>query len=481
MPRKPLTLIIHGWSDTSRSFKDVKRLIERAGVSDATEIYYADYQSREDSVTFEDVVDGLQDQLVANGIVDADGAATRDLNVVVHSTGGLVIRHWLWRYYARDGRMDACPVRRVVMLAPANFGSPLAHRGKSFFGSLVKGRWRLDNWLETGRQLLHGLELASPYQWDLAHRDLFGPERLYGAGTSQIQCTVLVGANDYAGLRGLVNKPGTDGTVVISGCPLDARKLVLDCTGETKGLKKGDAYEWSEAPSAADIAFGVLDGADHGTIVDLAAPDSEHLVAELLPRALACDTAAQFRSLQQDLRHVTATTYLAHDAGSDDPKPRYQQLFMHAIDDHGAPVNDFALEYSVCAWSKVTAGLLGARLSAAEKRASDELQALLTAEGHQHSQSPAHRRFLVDVDAVRASLERAQGLLGGPVAVTLRVHAPDVDAGIHYATNQLRNIVIHPQGKSQPSLLFPNTTTLLELRLNRYNDYVRVGTTPNGF
>ncbi len=42
---------------------------------------------------------------------------------MVHSAGGPVIRHRIWRYYA--GRIGECPVENLVMLAPANFGSPL--------------------------------------------------------------------------------------------------------------------------------------------------------------------------------------------------------------------------------------------------------------------------------------------------------------------------------------------------------------------
>ncbi len=59
------------------------------------------------------------------------------------------------------------------MLAPANFGSALAHKGRSMLGRVFKG-WKTG--FETGEEMLYALELASPFQWDLAQADLFVPE-----------------------------------------------------------------------------------------------------------------------------------------------------------------------------------------------------------------------------------------------------------------------------------------------------------------
>ncbi|CAI2718924.1 protein of unknown function [Nitrospina watsonii] len=176
---KDITLIIHGWSDCSTSFKKLKQFLIDNQVGTVQTILYADYESREDNITFNDVVDGLNDQMIENGIIDADGNKLKDVNVIVHSTGGLVIRHWIWQYYHEH--IDDCPVKRLLMLAPANFGSPLAHRGKSFLGSLFKGRWKIGDMLEVGRNLLNGLELASPYQWDLSHQDVLVDHSYYTA------------------------------------------------------------------------------------------------------------------------------------------------------------------------------------------------------------------------------------------------------------------------------------------------------------
>ena len=52
----------------------------------------------------------------------ARGQLNGNFDLIVHSTGGLVARRWISMYY----RDRSCPVRNLVTLAPANFGSQLA-------------------------------------------------------------------------------------------------------------------------------------------------------------------------------------------------------------------------------------------------------------------------------------------------------------------------------------------------------------------
>jgi hypothetical protein len=89
----------------------------------------------------------------------------------------LVVRSWLTQF----GALRA-PLRNLIALAPATFGSPLAHKGRSFLGSVFKGSKNLfsPDFLKAGDEVLYGLELASDFTWDLAHRDLFADEPFYG-------------------------------------------------------------------------------------------------------------------------------------------------------------------------------------------------------------------------------------------------------------------------------------------------------------
>jgi hypothetical protein len=469
-----ITVIIHGWSDCSDSFAQLKRFLQASGVGGVKEILYADYESREDHITYNDVIDGLNDQFIAHGIIDPDGKKRVDLNVIVHSTGGLVIRQWIHHYYIASGdRIRDCPVKRIVMLAPANFGSPLAHRGKSFLGSLFKGRWKLGDLLEVGRRLLDGLELASPHQWLLAHRDLLVDRPYYNA--KQVQLTILVGVQDYAGLRGWVNKPGTDGTVVIAGTSLDTAKLVLDFSKEKEVPSDGyTPFRWEQTNPPDEFGFAALEGLDHGSIIsDAAGGRTGHLVL----KALRANTEKQFKDLCAELAEVTRATYAA--SGKD----KFQQFIVHAADEFGVAIPDFTMEFFLLA-AKKTAEWLVTRHAVSGKESfwSDLINRQLLSEVHTHSVDSSYRRLLVNLKQVKDTLARAEYDLGQPIVLSMKLYVPDVDRGIRYDVKSLQNIVLldttPATGKKTFSLFFENTTTLMEMRVNRRCEYVTVSPNP---
>jgi len=472
------TLIIHGYSDCSDSFVQIKNFLAKAGVGTVDSIYYADYQSREDSLTFDDVIRGLNDKLVDAGFIEANGKKRCDLNVVVHSTGGLVIRHWLWRYYMRDGlRVDDCPVKRLVMLAPANFGSPLAHRGKSFLGELVKGRWKVGDLFEVGRLILDGLELGSPFQWDLAHHDLLGEEVLFRA--DRIHVTILVGADDYTGIAAWVNKPGTDGTVVIAGTSLDSAKMILS-PGDSR-----TPVDWHSTKTVDQFAFGVLPGLNHGTIVDTFKEDADGgLVGPLLLRGLRTGSPDDFARLIKDLDDTTESTYKTKGADGREKYKMYQQFIVRCVDDQGNRADDFTLEFVLSNADPGSEDNKGSNCAADGVNYSDEASRLLTAEFHQHSVDPSYRRFLFVPSEMIDLMTRAKTAYGSDVRLMMRVYVPGVEKGIQYDCGCFQHVVLAdtapppPPGSNGLSFLYPNTTTLLEIRTNRVNEYVFVGTTP---
>lgn len=475
-----VTLILHGWSDCSASFTGIKSWLIRKGLGTVKTIVYGDYQSREDSLGFNDVIDGLNDQLIAQDFIGSDGIKKKELNVIVHSTGGLVIRHWIWRYYQRDGdRLKECPVKRIVMLAPANFGSPLAHRGKSFLGMLFKGRWKIGDLLEVGRELLDGLELASPYQWNLAHRDLLGANPFYNA--EGIQVTVLVGIDDYTGLRGWVNKPGTDGTVVIAGTPLNSAKLVLDFSRPIAKDATYKPFEWTLTPGHVEAAFGVLKDLDHGSIVDAVGSKLDTVAGKWVLRALSTGSPKEFRDLRKELDEETEATY-ASAAASGKPKSRYQQFLIRMVDDQGEAIRDFTLEFFIVSRPKaLEGGTVRGNPKVREQDWSDRINKALLGEIHTHGKDSSHRRLLVDVAEVRRLLKEATTTLGNPVVLSLRVYVPRVDKGIHFANERLENVVLLDPEREKDApfrVFFENTTTLIEIHVDRINKYVTVSSNP---
>jgi hypothetical protein len=469
------TVILHGWSDCSDSFVDMKKFLSKAGVAHVSEIFYADYESREDHITFDDVIDGLNDEFYRRGFISRDGRKKHDLNVIVHSTGGLVIRHWIHQHYRRNvDRIADCPIKRLVMLAPANFGSPLAHRGKSFLGSLFKGRWKIGDLLEVGRNLLDGLELASPYQWELAHRDLLIDNPYFN--DNQIQLTILVGVKDYTGLRGWINKPGTDGTVVIAGTSLDTVKVRLDFSRDKEAGAEYTPFTWETTETVAEFGFGVLQGLDHGSIVGEVNGKSQSQVGDLLVRALKTRRPADFTRLRSDLDAITQETYAATD------KDRYQQFILHAVDEYRTPIADFTVEFSVVAADKQQDNIVARQPTRAESRLSEQMNKTLLSEIHTHSADPSYRRLLVNLGEVKERLEEAERVLGKPPALAMRLYVPDRDRGIRYDVKTLQNVVLHDStadaNTRSPTFFYENTTTLVEMCVNRLCDYVTVATSP---
>ncbi|WP_457638871.1 esterase/lipase family protein [Persephonella sp.] len=457
---KTITVIIHGWSDCSQSFAKMKEFLISKGIGSVETIYYADYESREDNITYEDVIDGLYDRFKEKGFIDKNGRKLVDLNVIVHSTGGLVIRHFISEYYAN--RIEDCPVKKVVMLAPANFGSPLAHYGKSLLGMVFKGRYKFGDMFEVGRKLLNGLELASPYQWHLAHRDIFIKEPFYNK--DQIQLFVLTGSKGYEGLRKLVNKKGTDGTVVVAGTDLKSVKFRLDFSGEEEKI--------SYVKPPVETAFCVLPKYNHGTIVEKVSPEKDSQIGNLLLKALSVNSAEEFFNVKEEFRQITEKAYRN--------KEVYQQFFIRAVDDHNKPVKDYTLEFFVYKKRKNPDRL---KLSKDEIILSRQVHEYLTDEFHTNSTDRSFRRFIVGIKGLKKLLNECCKKLRSDVTLSVKIHVPKIDEGIYYDTRRLKNVVLlqtenYSIPQEETSLFYPNTTTLLLLKVNRSTKYVTVSLSP---
>ncbi|MBY0308669.1 MAG: alpha/beta fold hydrolase, partial [Phycisphaerales bacterium] len=266
-------VFLHGYSDTSRSFERLAgALAPQLGVQPDL-ISLGDYITLNDYVAYPDLLAALDKAWTQRNL-------PRDpfsVDMVVHSTGALVARQWLhWLTHAKDtpgDRGDApepCPVKHLCMLAPANFGSPLAHKGLSFIGRVIKGSQpNADGPLQSGRAILKGLELASPFTWNLAHRDRLVPEtdQLYKPGACL--CTVLVGNKGYDGLAAMANEDGGDGTVRVSTANMNCAALTIDFTADPQRPVHDLRL------STGRTAFGYLEKYNHATITGAGASDAQ--------------------------------------------------------------------------------------------------------------------------------------------------------------------------------------------------------------
>lgn len=338
--------ILHGWSDTHSSFTNLASFLNENGFQT---VHLADYLSMKDDVRIEDVA--IRMQAVIEEMLTA-GTLVAPFDLIVHSTGGLVAREWITRFYA-DG--IGCPAKRVVMLAPANFGSPLASTGKSMLGRVLKG---FDNWFEVGERVLDELELASAYQWDLACRDLLSPDGPASGpyGPDKIMPFVIIGTRGYTdSIRRIVNKNGTDGTISCAAANLNVVGLTLDFSGPDE---KPVPVAWSQRCDVT-IPFAILPDRNHATICDpLAAPALAGIpdqLGELILQALACAsadgyaaTAAQWEQITDrthSLRNDPATRATLVGTSDTDSLHQYFQVVVAVVDNHGRPVPDYFIEF----------------------------------------------------------------------------------------------------------------------------------------
>lgn len=355
-------LIVHGWSDTSKSFSPLVDFLGNAGFQ-AVGLWLGDYISLDDDVKIEDVAKRME-ALVREKLASGELHAPFDL--IVHSTGGLVARQWISTYYLDD--VSQCPVKRLVMLAPANFGSKLASMGQSMLGRVLKG-W--NNWFHTGKEMLASLELSSPFQWQLAQRDLLVPDgesdgrAVYSE--SGVWPFVLTGTHPYpSALRQIVNEDGADGTVRAAAANLNTRGVTIDFA---KDENNPEVRFWKNR-SEMTFPCAILPDRTHASIIDPASPDvkadaaAQQRLGELILRALNCETFAAYQQIAADWRQISEET--AALAGSDaalqamfpdSGKDRaffhqYIQVNVHVVDDHGADVLDYVLEFSGPDWKR---------------------------------------------------------------------------------------------------------------------------------
>jgi len=344
--------ILHGWGDTSASFRKLERFLAAEGY-DITRIWLGDYISTDDDVRIEDVARRMQ--AVIRKKQDA-GELGLHFDLIGHSTAGLVMREWAVRYYP-DGQN--CPVRRMLMLAPANFGSRLATVGNSFIGRATKGAL---NGFQTGREMLNALELGSPYQRSLVTRDLLDPGGAntgpYGPGG--IWPFVITGSRGYRTIsRRLVNEDGSDGTVRVPAANLNTAGITVDFT---ENIDIPEVRAWGSRTGGMVLPFAVLPDRDHTQIKYPGDPSGavdevSNRLGALILEALACETADEHQQIAARWRDVSEeTAALAADTGrrrglfrSRAPLAqeihRYLQVVTRVRDDQGEPVNDYFIEF----------------------------------------------------------------------------------------------------------------------------------------
>jgi hypothetical protein len=457
MRDRPIVLL-HGYSAKAASLSRWRGILEDRGYQ-TRDIRVGEYISLSNEVTIKDIAEGFDRALrFDTGLPD-----DQEFDAIVHSTGGLVIREWVTSYAQRRGRL-----KHLIGLAPAMFGSPMAHRGRGALGAIFKGDKNPlgPDFMEAGDRILEALELGSSYTWELAHRDLLTPEELdghvisgsegrqphgearvaepvYGDSDTTPYPFIFIGRDRYK-LEGLfVHEDGYDGTVRWAGAGLNARKLIIDLTR----LPAPEARVAAPARRSVPVPLVLIEGRNHATILSDPPEDLVSMVMEAL----------EVSSMDQYLSWAEKYTSLGEKGPRDEQ--RWQQFVVRVVDERGDPVPDWYLE-----------------VGAMEGDAFEPLRSF-GFDVHPFTGDTSYRAFHADLTELA---EQQQGR-----ALKLRLTAPSGTQLVAYhgfgsqtytpegSEREDENAVWDAQIDLTPHLpegtrLFrPYTTTLVEIRLNR--------------
>ncbi len=464
---RPLVLI-HGYSATGLDFGPLCAKLQQNGIP-AIDLNIGNYVSLNNEITIKDIAEGL-DRAYRNNPRLKDG---QDFDAIVHSTGMLVIRSWLTNYGAAVGNNNRLRrLKHLIGLAPATWGSPQAHKGRTWLGALVKGnRQPGPDFMNAGDEVLDGLELGSRFTWDLAHSDLLGADPYYGKGIDTPFVCVFIGNTPYTGLSSVANDPGTDGTVRWAGCGLNTRKISIDLTRTPIGNARVSITPW--ANDRLDVPIIAVDGRNHATLISDPEPNMVKLVVDFLrvgddgaetyddwlQRASAYGESGKAKMLVDPGKNAagiggefqTFFNHLGHLA--ERPIEGWQQFIVHTRDERGDPVTDYLIDVLTQVGGEWV-----------------EFEEMYTAV-HAYTTDPSFRCFHIRLP---------EGISGGHVPLRIRVHASTGTALMAYqgygsnddgtrmtADAQPVELDLGGLGNAGASLFYPFTTTLVEIVLNR--------------
>lgn len=321
-PTRPV-VIVHGYSDEGKTAANWCRLLQSAGY-DAQTIHVSEYVSLSNEVTIKDIAEGFDRGLkIRAGLRNGE-----EFDAIVHSTGMLVIRSWLTTYASRAARL-----KHLIGLAPATFGSPMAHKGRSLLGGIFKGSRQFGpDFMEAGDRVLAGLELGSSFTWDLAHLDFVAGTASYGPDAATPYPFIFIGLKDYGLARRLVTEPGTDGTVRWAGAGFNSRKITVDLTREAGGSHEPRVKfgAWSNV----DVPLVLLANHNHGTIFGEPTADLLQSVREALDVSSAEEYAAW-----RERHHATSAASMEATGAH-----RWQQFVTRLVDERGDGIPDYYIE-----------------------------------------------------------------------------------------------------------------------------------------
>jgi len=465
-------ILLHGYSDTSKGFQKWRDALIENKQLDPSKVHLINYVSLANEITIRDIAEAFDRALVHEaGIKEND-----PFDVIVHSTGMLVIRAWLTRYASIDGKLNVQKIdqtrinrlQRLIALAPASNGSPVAHKGRSWIGALVKGNRAIGrDFLESGHQVLSALELASPFTWDLGSKDMFGPghNKRFKVGPESPFVFTICGDTGLGKIASVVTQKlgtkihGSDGVVRWAGAALNSRLLTIDYTGERSGEANNAGTSNAEIHvsdwSNQNNKLILWPGLNHGSIMDPENKKCKQLF-ELVAKALDVKDDNQFNNWNAEAAQLASEN-------RDQEPDKWQQFVIRVCDERGDGVTDWTVEVHV-------------------KRKNKEVEELDIDDIHAFSNEKSFRCLHVNLSKCelsdRCDIENIESF---EMKLTMNtdsdyIHYVATRGGSYKSSEMISNglselIVdlkdfLNPQA-NKFHLLMPYTTTFIEFRVNR--------------
>lgn len=473
-----ILVFVHGWSVTSTSTYGELPLRLRAESGrdgmptlDVRQIHLGEYVSFRDEVRVEDIAHAF-DAALRRAVPEA--GPQRRFACITHSTGGPVVREWLDRYYVAPGRLDACPLSHLVMLAPANFGSALAQLGKSRIGAIKA--W-FDG-VEPGQGVLDWLELASPESCALNTRWIDDyPKLKLAAGKAPLFPFVLTGdAIDrklYDHVNAYTGELGSDGVVRVAAANLNASHVVLrqPATVPDEPLpsarKRLRTLEVESVKRSMPTAFRIIPGCSHsGTAMGIMASvrndGRPHPTVDAIRRCLGVADAAGYAAL--------CKAFDAENAEHQAPERRLEIERVPVLPDREYVHDPYAMAvFRVFDAAGQRVPEMNLLLTAGPQSDPDQLPSGFLADRQGNRRAPGNLAFFLN-HAVLAGcppIPRADGRFARLELV------PRPPYGIRLEPRRSEGLVEHWETELHASmqdllpLLRPNETTLIDIRLSR--------------
>ena len=330
-------IFIHGWSVTNTdTYGELPEALSEAAGDyglqlDIQNIYLGKYISFHDEVTMDDIaraMDRALRDLSGNG-----NGNIRPFSCITHSTGGPVARFWIDRFYAKKNNLNALPLVHLVMLAPANHGSALAKLGKSRVGRIKA--WF--NGVEPGQRVLDWLSLGSDGQWMLNKAWLkyeyvnngFFPFVLTGQGIDNKMYDFL---NSY-----LVEK-GSDGVIRVSGANMNYRYFSLVQSRDQVVRKRPLTYKLvpsQKVQKTETTALGVYNQYSHsgkqmGIMRNVKKEDADAPVVKGILNCLKVNSTDNYHARTEELALLTRQEQR--------DKDRYSMLVFNVRENQGEQI-----------------------------------------------------------------------------------------------------------------------------------------------